>query len=101
MKKRFMIALNRSTPEGEKAIVAFMKRHQVGWWHWLKNVWLVSDPEGKLSAQGIRDGIKEILPGVHSLVIQLNSDGSETWSGYGPKSEGRNMFPWIHKNWKK
>jgi hypothetical protein len=101
MKKRFIVALNASTPEAEKAIVAFLKRHGVSWWHWLRNVWLVSDSEGKLSAKEIRDGIREILPGVNSFVIQLNSDGSDTWSGFGPKSDDKDMFSWIHKNWKK
>jgi hypothetical protein len=101
MKKRFIIAVNITTPESEKALTEFFTNYGLGWWHWITNVWLVSDPNGRLTTSEIVDGIVRILPGIRNLVIELGIDGSDAWSGVGPKEEKNNMFKWIQEQWNK
>jgi hypothetical protein len=98
MKKRFAVIVDSTTPEQAAALTEFFKENHVGWWHWLTNLWLVSDSSGKLSASGIRDTLGTIFPGVHCLVLEINDDG-DTWSGFGPKTTEKNMFKWIRENW--
>ncbi|CNF16496.1 Uncharacterised protein [Yersinia rohdei] len=100
MKKRFAVAIDSSTPEGNDAFIEFIRENGLGWWHWIENFWMISDRKGKLSASDIRDKIGEIYPGINTIVIELSEDG-DTWSGYGPKKENKSMFTWLRNNWKK
>lgn len=100
MKKRFVVMLDLSTPEQETALKDFFAAQSAIWWHWLTNAWLVSDSKGLLTAGQIRDALNKIAPGVSVLVLELRSD-SDTWSGFGPSSEKRNMFQWIKDHWNK
>ena len=100
MKKRFIVLLDSTNVEQDKAFLAYVKAQKFGYWHWLSTSWLIADSKGKDTAQKIRDTIKETHPGVHNLIIELNENG-DTWSGFGPTSDTRNMFDWIKKNWKK
>jgi len=98
MKKRFVVAVESSTSEQSAALVEFFEERGVGWWHYLPNLWLISDSNGKLDASEIRDELRLLIPGEHSLVLEFRADG-DTWAGFGPKSERRNMFKWIRGNW--
>lgn len=100
MKKRFVVALNSSTVEQDRQFVEWL-HGPYGYWHWLKNLWLISDSAGVLTAADIRTKTNEIYGNVHKLVLELRSDGTDTWSGLGSGSAERNMFKWIHENWKK
>jgi hypothetical protein len=98
MKKRFVVCVNSATNEQNKQFKEFIRENGLGWWHWLRNVWLLSDSKGKFSAAEIRDQLGRNYPGVYSLVLELRGD-DDTWSGFGPKKEGKNMFKWIRDNW--
>lgn len=100
MSKRFIVGVDSSTEEQDKAFLSFVKSHGLGWWHWLENFWLITDSSDQLTASDIRDELGKTYPGVHKLVIEL-SDSGDTWSGYGPKSEKRNMFNWLNETWGK
>jgi hypothetical protein len=100
MKKRFIIALKGGTAAQDSAFTEFIKKAGVGWWHWIPSVWLVADTRGAWSAAELRNKLREYYPGVHSLVIELRPD-DDTWSGFGPAREERNMFNWLKQNWSK
>jgi hypothetical protein len=95
MTKRFIIVLDTCTKEQEEAVRLSIK--DLTWWHWLPNVWLLTDTTGAFSAITLRDHIRKAIPMVYILVFELNDKG-DTWAGYGPSTEQRNMFDWIRRN---
>lgn len=98
MKKRFVVAVDSATKEQNDTFREFLKSRGLGWWHWLTNLWLVADGAGRLTAQEIRDVLRQHYPSVHTLVLELRED-DDTWSGFGPSSETKNMFKWLRQNW--
>lgn len=100
MKKRFIVCVNGSTKVQDHNFIDFIKIQNVGWWHWLTNTWLIADRNGKLSASSLRDKAVSIFGHEHVLVIEINNS-RDTWSGFGPSSEDKNMFRWLKDNWKK
>ena len=100
MKKRFMVGLDSSTLAQDQAFIKLLSG-PYGWWHWLKNFWLIYDPNGVLTASEVRRMADEVYPSVTKFVIELRPDGSDTWSGTGPGTGERNMFKWIRENWSK
>lgn len=99
MKKRFVVALNSNTKEQNDVFKEYIKANGYGWWYWIDGFWLLTDRNGNLTAKKLREDLGEIYPGVRLLVLELRS-GDDTWSGHGPKQEGRNMFAWLRRNWK-
>jgi hypothetical protein len=99
MKKRFVVSTNSSSPEKDSLFIIFLKKNNLLWWHYLANTWLVVDPNGTLSAKDIRGNAREIFQD-YNLVLEMTPT-SDTWSGFGPSSDKKNMFTWIKKNWKK
>jgi hypothetical protein len=99
MKKRFIVCVNSSTKEQDQKFIEYIKENRFGWWHYLKNTWLIVDSSGKSKVKEIRDIVKESFDNEYNMVFQLNEDEG-TWSGFGPCSEKRNMFKWIKENWK-
>lgn len=100
MSKRYIVALDSSTNEQNYALQDFIKENSLGWWYWIKTFWLIIDSKEKFSASDIRDVLNRTHPKVDCLVIELNEHG-DTWAGYGPATEEKNMFKWIKKNWEK
>lgn len=100
MKKRFIVSLNNSTKAQDQLFVEYIMNNNLGWWHWLKNTWLLVDNSGRLSASELRDIVKDIFKNEHTLVIEIGNN-SDTWAGYGPTSEDKNMFEWLKDQWKK
>lgn len=100
MKKRFIVMLQDSTKESSDAFLGKIKEWNISWWHWLPTSWLLSDQTGKLSADIIRDTVNEVF-GCHNMVIEIRDDGTDTWAGFGPKGEKRNMFNWMQETWTK
>lgn len=100
MKKRFIVSLNGSTKKQEEAFIKFLGSQNVGWWHWLSNTWLISDNIGKLTASTLNDKALEIFESEHLLVLEINNT-SDTWAGFGPSTEDKNMFSWLKNHWKK
>ncbi len=99
MKRRFIVAVDSSTKEQNEAFRDCVVEWGVAWWHWLDNAWLICDREGVLTADEIRDALYTTHVHESCLVVQLDENGGETWSGYGPKGEGRNMFNWLRRTW--
>ena len=97
MKKRFIVLIDAKISRDEKKFLSWIKSEKLGWWHWIDNVWLLTNNKGHLQASQIRDKLHEVFGG-RNLVIEL-TDSSDTWSGRGPKRENSNMFKWIHDNW--
>jgi hypothetical protein len=94
MKRRYVICIDDATAEQENKVTAFLKENKVGWWHWIKNIWLVYDNTDKWPTAGtLRAQITSAVPGPTFLIILL--DEGNGWSGYGPPK----MYEWIHKNW--
>lgn len=98
MGKRYIVAVDSSTKEQNNALVEFIRKNSLGWWHWLENFWLLTDFRGNFSAKQIRHVINETHPKVYCIVIELNEHG-DTWSGWGPRSDDRNMFKWLNETW--
>lgn len=100
MKKRFVVLIDSSTKEQNDAFLNFIRQSGVfGWWHWLNGSWLLVSSSPLNTSQQIRDKITEIYPGVNNIVLEFREDGTSTWNGFGPQSEERNMFKWMHENW--
>ena len=98
MKKRFILLLNSSSPQQNEAFLAAIRAHQIVWWHWFPNAWLIVNPPGNLTAEELRDMANTCFPGVHKVVLESRANGTETWAGFGPTNT--NMFEWIRENWK-
>jgi len=100
--KRFVILLNHVTEAQNAEFKKFVTESSLGYWHWLPNNWLLFTRQDNpaISAAALRDKVGEYYPGVRCLVLELNKDG-DTWAGHGPNRKERNMFTWIHKNWKR
>jgi hypothetical protein len=102
MRKRFVVCLNSSTPEQNKAFKDYISETGMGWWHWLGDTWLLTDSSGVRTAEGIRAKLKELYPGVHQLVLELRGK-DDTWAGFGPNGangSSKDMFKWLRENWK-
>lgn len=98
MKKRFVVAANPTTTDQDKVFQEWLSSQGLGWWHWLNETWLVSDPNGVQSAAEIRTKAMECFPGVFLLVLELTPMG-DTWAGFGPAKEGRDMFKFMRDFW--
>lgn len=102
MAKRFIICLDKSDAEQNEVFKKYIDENGLAWWYWLNNTWLIKDYSNSLDSKIIRDKLLEIYPGVHNLVIELpGSKENDTWHGFGPAGEERNMFNWLHNTWSK
>ena len=101
MKVRFVVATNASTVLEDQAFKDRLDAEfpNVGWWHRLDDLWLISDRQGRFDAKHLRDIAKECFSGKKLLVLQLNADG-DTWAGLGASGSATEMFVWLHKYWK-
>lgn len=100
MRRKFVVAVDSSTPEQAEKLGEYIKNNGLGWWHWLNNFWLLTDQYGKKTASDIRSDLKDIFPGVHLLVLQIDREG-DTWSGFGPSGDKKDMFAWLKSTWDK
>jgi hypothetical protein len=101
MKKLFVVTSDPTTAEQDKVFYDWFEP-KFNWWHWLSQTWLLIDEAGDYSANEIRDGFRECVPGVYVVVFEIRSGGN-TWSGFGPNSDTdteKNMFTWMQDNWK-
>jgi len=98
MKKRFVVLIEVSTEDQNVLMLEWIKSEAIGWWHWFQNIWLLSNKHGHLEASTIRDKVREIYGTANVLVLEIKGT-EDTWSGYGPKGENRNMFTWLRSDW--
>ncbi len=99
MKKRFVVSISSSTPVEERAFIDWLTG-KYGWWHWVSNFWLISDSLGSLTAESVRDKLRECFPGALNFVIELREDG-ETWAGAVASGEVENAKKWLNEWWNK
>jgi hypothetical protein len=96
--KRFIVALNSGTKEQNAVFKQFIRDREYGWWHWLSDLWLLTDSSGVLTAAELNKELNNIYPGVRKVVFELRGK-NDAWAGFGPIGEDKNMFNWIKKNW--
>jgi len=99
MKKRFVVGINLTSEDDEKRLASYLKKTRYGWWHWIKNFWLIIDGQGTLTATQLRDEIIQLFPSTNLFVIELKDKG--TWAGMGPTNPIFDMFKWIREGWDK
>ena len=97
MKRFFIIGLDPITKEETRGIEEWLSSNEAYWWHWLDGMWLVVSRDSDISVSYIRDNVRDITNRTTNLVVEVEP---VTWSGLGPSSDERNMFSWIHQNWK-
>jgi hypothetical protein len=100
MKKRFIVLVEKSSEEQDHSFLEWAKSEKIGWWHWFQHAWLLSNSRGNLTASAIRDKLCDIYGTANTLVIELKGT-DDTWSGFGPKNENKDMFKWIKDTWRK
>lgn len=100
MKKRYIICIANSNNESDKQFMNYITENNLEWWHWIDNVWLISDGGGMLSASLIRDKLNIFYPDENKIVFEIGQK-SDRWAGFGPKNENQNMFEWIENYWEK
>jgi len=100
MKKRFVLGINSSTVDQDQELIKFLDLEKLDYWHWLSNMWLVVDIDGKKNASELSDSLMSIYTGENVIVLELDAT-SDSWSGFGPKGESKNMFTWLHEKWEK
>lgn len=94
-----MVLIEGASKEQDDAFLDWIKEHQLGWWHWMRDGWLLIDPKERFSVSDIRDQIKTTHGTLTSMVIEIK--GSEdTWAGFGPNKGEKNMFDWLKRTWK-
>lgn len=98
MKKRYIVCVDKSTEEQEQKFLEYIKKEGFGWWHYLKNTWLIVDSLGNSNESLIRDEALNAFDNENNMVFLLN-ENEGTWAGFGPNSEKRDMFKWIKENW--
>ncbi len=98
MRKRFVVALDSNTQEQNDQFKDYIRVHRLGWWYWIDGFWLLIDSSGELTAKKLRTDLGKIYSNVHKLVLELKGN-DDTWSGFGPTSEDKNMFSWLNRNW--
>jgi hypothetical protein len=100
MKRRFIVLIDASTKEQDAAFLNFLKSSKgFGYWHWLESSWLLTS-SSDVRCEEIRDKIVEIYPNINNMVLEFRDDGTDTWGGFGPKSEKSDMFKWMRDGWK-
>jgi len=101
MKKRFVVAVDTPiSEEQKKAFREYVRQHGAGWWNWIDGLWLLVDPTGRMNAESLRDTVTSSFPGQNNIVLEFPDEGDDTWSGFGPNTAKKNMFPWLTQNWK-
>ena len=84
--------VNDGTSEQQNQITQYFRNKEVGWWHWLSDVWLVVDSKNQLKASKLRDELNDLVPGVRKIVLEVEGG---TWSAYCHSDS----FDWLHGNW--
>jgi len=96
--KLFLVASDSMSKEQETAFLQYIKSNGFGWWHWLENFWIIATSNNSISSYTIRDALNDSVPGLNNLVIEV--ENVDSWGGYGPKGDDKNMFKWLQDNMK-
>lgn len=100
MRKKFIVLVESEKENQSEDFIKWIKEKNLAWWHWIQGSWLIVDAGGDFSVGEIRDKAHEIFGDSNVLVIQVRGNMG-AWSGYGPASEGKDMFKWLRETWDK
>lgn len=97
MRRRFLISMNEEPQASVAKMIALLNAmgDSIAWWHYIKGTWLVVDPKGEITAEQIRNRIREAFPDVNHMVFEVPLGG--TWNGFGPPK----MQKWLEESWDK
>ena len=96
MSSRFVLVVDSASQDEQDKISIYLQTEKsVGYWHWFRDLWLITDPTGKWSVSSIRDKVREILPNKHTIVFQVES--GTNWAGFGINER----FKWLLDYWNK
>jgi hypothetical protein len=99
MKKRYVVAVSDLSADDERLFREYIGENRFGWWHWIDNFWLLTDPSEKSSAAEVRDFLRNLPSSRRCIVMELEGV-DKTWSGFGPNSP-KSMFEWIKGAWRR
>lgn len=95
MNQRFILIAD---PADQDLVTSYMKelhkQHGIGWWHWVDNVWLISDGSGQITSIGLRDEIRKIVGPKPTIIVMKISEAD--WTGYATKDS----HDWFRSTWK-
>ncbi len=95
MINRFIIALDNARPDQQDAVTRFLKEHDFEFWHWIEDLWLLSNVSIGVTPQTLWEELNAIpaLTGQDMVILAFNS-GISHW-GQLPKSS----WNWLAQNW--
>jgi len=100
MKRRYVVCFDTLDNEKSKEITSAIKEKGLGWWHWIDNLWFITDSRGRFSAVEIRDLLKPFAPNERMIVLEINEKG-DTWAGVRANDPEEKMFTWFKDTWNK
>lgn len=93
MSRRLVIVADRTDTSGTEAITEAIRASGASWWHWLRPVWLLVDPDDRPPSWW-REHLHERVSGAQILILDAEGDGR--WAMRGP-ADG---FDWLHDTWR-
>lgn len=100
MKRRYVVCFDGLDINQSKSVTILLKDKGLGWWHWIDNVWFVTDSSGKFNASKLRDLLKAVAPNERLVVLEINESG-DTWAGIRANDPEDKMFTWFKETWNK
>jgi hypothetical protein len=93
---RFIVSTDVTTTEQDSTFLQLLKAKwpHLGWWHNLTESWLLIDLSNTVTAEMLRDVANEAFPGIHKMVIAIESGN---WAAFGRVGD----FEWMHNQWRK
>lgn len=100
MRKKFIVALDNNNGKQDKIFADYINGYNAGFWHWFADLWIINDPDGKLTVTLIRDKLRELNPYLLTMIFEVPSE-CKTWTGLGIVNSQKDYFEWMYKNWDK
>jgi hypothetical protein len=97
MKRRFVIGIDALSESQEAEFRKYISS-QGAWWHWIKNLWLLTTNDDDVSADKVRDEILRLNPTARTIVMEFPED--ITWAASGSKNaQGKKLADWLRAAW--
>ncbi len=95
MNNRFIVALDNGAPAQQDAITGFLKERDFQFWHWIEDLWLLSDVPVGISPKKLWEELNALpsLKGKGMVVLSFNH-GITYW-GELPES----AWGWLSQYW--
>jgi hypothetical protein len=96
MTKRYVITTDPLTKEQEKQFSESLGK-QTGWWHWMPNMWLVTDWNDALSEDRIMEMLQRVNKMARAVILRVEP---VTWAALALDNQyDRDMVDWIKRFW--